>query len=412
MKHILVLSLVIIFFAFTFAYAQDIQQRKGFSIKLTEPKSQSFVFGKAKISAEVTIDDLKYLDRVEFYIGDKLIFVDREAPFQCYYNFGNVSKSHVIRAVAFHTEEVTVSDFVITQKLQVHYEEFVNRVILSATIIDKEDLFVKGLQKEDLTVYENGMPQKIIDFYTETRPITLALLIDTSGSMRDEMDEVHKAAGRFVDTLRTEDSALIIDFSEKVFLIQDISNDKSLLKESINSTTALGGTAIYDALHAAFRKLNKIEGRKAIILLSDGEDTESYIDYARVLNEAKASEVTIYSIGLGTSFTNAPNRSILKELAEETGGKAFFPSNASKLESVYESIADELRMQYYITYFSGISSWDGQWVKVSIEAKNKNYTVRTKKGFYAVKRSVLKEEGTEIRDEKEGKGEEEAPPEG
>ena len=393
MKKILITAIVLSILACSCAlYAQDIQQRRGFSIRITEPTSQTPLFGKVKISAEVKIDDPQYLDRVEFYVGEKVIFVDREKPFQCFHNFGSISKSWVIRAVAYHKEDVSVSDFIISKKLEVHYEEFVNRVILSATVVDKKGLFVRDLQKDDLTVYEGGTPQKIIDFYTETRPIMLALLVDTSGSMRDEMDEVHKAASSFIDTMRAEDTALVIDFSEKVFLLQDLTGDKALLKEAVNSTYGLGGTALYDALHAAYRKLNKIEGRKAIILLSDGEDTESFIDYKRVLEEAKASDVAIFSIGLGTSFTNAPDRGILKELAEETGGKAFFPSKAEKLGSVYEAIADELRTQYYLTYFSTIPTWDGRWVNVKIESKNKDLSVRTKKGFYAVKKAILKEE--------------------
>ncbi|MEW5807315.1 MAG: VWA domain-containing protein, partial [Acidobacteriota bacterium] len=371
--------------------AQDIQQRKGFSVKITEPAEGSYLFGKVRISADVQIDDPQYLDRVEFFAGDKLIFVDRDFPFQCYHNFGSISKSWVIRVVAYHREDVSVSDFLISRKLEVHYTEYVNRVILNATIVDKNGIFVKELQKEDLILYEDGVPQKILDFYNETRPILMALLIDTSGSMQDNMKEVQKAACMFIDTLRNEDQALVIDFDEKVFLLQGLTSKKDALKEAINSTTAIGGTAIYDALHAAYRKLNRIDGRKAIILLSDGEDTESLVDFKRIIEEAKVSDATIYSIGLGLTLGTA-GRSVLREFAEETGGKAFFTAKASELESIYESIADELRMQYYITYFSAIPAWEGQWVKLKAEAKNKDYAVRTKKGFFAVRKAILQEE--------------------
>lgn len=363
------------------SYAQDIQERKGFSITIKQPESGSFLFGKIKIRAEVQINDESYLDRVEFYVGNKLIFVDRELPFQTFYNFGNISRSWVIRAIAYHKEEVTVSDFVISKKLDVHYTEFVNRVILTATVVDKKGRRIRSLSSGDFNIYEEGKPQKVIDFYQEKRPIRMALMIDTSGSMREDLEEVHKAAVSFVKTLSELDQAFVIDFDEKVFLIQDFTSDKNLLEEAINSTTPIGGTALYDALHAAFRKLNKIEGRKAIILLSDGEDTESFVPYKEILQEARASEVTIYSIGLG-----AASRSVLKELAEETGGAAFFPSSASILGAVYEEIADELRTQYYLTYASQNENWDGRWIKIKVETKNKDYKVRTKKGFFAVKK--------------------------
>ncbi len=375
---LLVLMAIVIWYP---SYAQDIFERKGFSISIKQPKSGAFLFGKIKIRAEVRIDDLSFLDRVEFYVGEKLIFVDRESPFQTFYDFGTDSKSWVIRAIAYHKEEVSVSDFVITKKLDVHYTEFVNRVILTATVTDEKGRRIKDLTREDFIINEDGVSQQVIDFYLENRPIRLALLIDTSGSMQEEIKEVQKAAVSFVETLTDQDQALVVDFDERVFLIQDLTSDHKLLKEAINSTIPIGGTAIHDALHASLRILNKAEGRKAIILLSDGEDTESFVSYKEILKEVKASDATIYSIGLG-----AASRSVLKELSQETGGAYYFLSSASELGTAYGDIADELRAQYYLTYASANQIWDGRWIKVEVEAKNKDYKVRTKKGFFAVKR--------------------------
>jgi VWFA-related protein len=370
-----------IFFAADPLHGQDVFERKGFSINIKQPESGAFLFGKIKIKAEVQIDDESRLDRVEFYVGDKLIFVDRDMPFQTFYDFGTESKSWVIRAIAYHKEEISVSDFVITRQLDVHYTELVNRVILTTTVVDKKGRRIKDLTRDDFTIYEDGIPQELIDFYMEKRPIFMALLIDTSGSMKEDMKEVQKAAVNFVKTLTDKDQALVIDFDERVFLIQDFTHDQSRLEEAINSTISIGGTAIYDALHASFRILNKVDGRKAIILLSDGEDTESFVPYEEIIQEVKASDVTIYSIGLG-----AASKSVLKELAEETGGAEFFPSSASKLETVYGEIADELRTQYYITYATQNKDWDGRWIKINVEMNNKEYKVRTKKGFFAVKK--------------------------
>jgi Ca-activated chloride channel family protein len=156
-----------------------------------------------------------------------------------------------------------------------------------------------------------------------------------SGSMRDAMPEVHQAAAGFVETLRPQDKALVIDFDDRVFLIQDLTSDHPLLKEAVSSTEALGSTALYDALHAAFRKLRGIEGRKAIVLLSDGDDTSSQLAYDRILEEAKAQGVLLYGIGLGDV-----RKSVLKELSDVTGGRAFFVPKASGLADVYRKIAD------------------------------------------------------------------------
>ena len=172
-------------------------------------------------------------------------------------------------------------------------------MILWVSATDKKGNYLTDLRKEQFEVFEDGNTQPILEFFREDRPITLAILLDSSGSMLDKLREVHKAAAAFVDTLRPEDQALIIDFDDKVFLIQDLTSNHELLKDALTSTEAIGGTAIYDVLHAAYRKIGSLPGRKAIVLLSDGEDTASQYGFKRVLEEAKSNNTLIYSIGLG-----------------------------------------------------------------------------------------------------------------
>jgi Ca-activated chloride channel family protein len=189
--------------------------------------------------------------------------------------------------VLYHVEGFSVSDVVVTRKITIEAYEEVNRVILWVTVTDKSDAPVADLTKENFTVTEDGRPQTIREFQLEDRPITMAIVLDSSGSMRDSMPDVHQAAAGFVETLRPQDKALVIDFDDRVFLIQDLTSDQPLLKEAVTSTEALGSTALYDALHAAFRKLRGIEGRKAIVLLSDGDDTSSQLAYDRILEKRK-----------------------------------------------------------------------------------------------------------------------------
>ena len=362
-------------------HAQDSEQRRGFSISITTPVMQEIVFGRAEIAADVHIkDDLSAIDRVEFYAGDDLIFVDREPPWECVFNFGQEPKSWILRAVAHHIEGPTVSDAIITRKANISGIEEVNRVILWATVTDKDDNLITGLSKEDFRVMEDGIEQQIIDFYPEDRPITLGILLDSSGSMREEMGDVHSAAGSFVETLRPEDSALVIDFDDRVFLIQDLTSDHDSLLEAITSTSAMGSTALYDALHAAYRKIGEIKGRKAFVLLSDGDDTSSQFGYDRVLEEAKANNIIIYGIGIGGG-----DKRVLKDFPETTGGRAFFVKKASELAGVYERIALELRRQYYITYSTTNETWDGRWMKVDVDVTVPKLKVRARRGYFAVK---------------------------
>jgi len=369
--------------------APQVRARKGFSIRITNPAANDFRFGRAEIDAEVAAADPALVEKIEFYVDDRLVFIDTEAPYKCFYDFGTEPRSWVIRATAYHREGVTVSDTVILKRVVLNYAVQVNRVIVYATAYSREGErhYALDLKKDDLVLEEDGVRQKIIDFYIEKRPVALAVILDSSGSMQPAMDKVHTAASRFVDTLGVEDKALVIDFDEKVYLLQDLTNDKNLLRKAITSTSALGGTALYDALYASFRRLRAIDGRKAIILLTDGDDTASKFSFKRVLDEAKISDFIIFPIGMGTTLLDVDLRHVLKTLAEETGGRAYFPSKVEELEDVYKEIADELKSQYYITYEPTNSLWDGRWRKIKLEgAPGRSLDVRTRSGYYAVRK--------------------------
>lgn len=369
----------------TAAWAQDSPPRKGFSVQITSPKNNQVAFGKITIAATVKIDDPAAVDRVEFLVGEKLVFVDREPPYEYVFDFGEEPKSWIVRAVAYHREGISVSDSVVTRKVVLSFVEDVRRVVLWATFTDRDDNLVTNVGKADIRVSEEGKPQEILDFIEENRAITLAILLDCSGSMREQMKEVHAAAGSFVDTLRDQDRALLIAFDEKVFLLEDLTGDRESLKKSIVSTEAIGSTAVYDAMHAAYRKLRGIGGRKAIVLLSDGDDTSSNLSYDRILEEAKLENIIVYAIGLGGGMFGSERKSILKDLSGATGGRAFFVDKASELADVYARIADELRKQFFITYSTTNTVWDGRFIPVKVEVLGKSFNVRARKGYFAVK---------------------------
>ncbi len=366
--------------------AQSPSSRPGFSIEITEPANQSVVVGKTRIVAKVKIAQPELVARVEFLVGDEVIFVDHEPPYEAIYDFGEASRSWVVRAVAYHRESVSVSDAVITRRPVFTFVEHVNRVVLWVSASDKQGNFITDLQREEFKVYEDGVEQQILDFYREDRPITMGILIDSSGSMNEKLKEVHKAANSFVDTLRPEDRAMLIDFDDKVFLVEDLTSDHDVLKRAITSTEAIGGTAIYDVLHATYRKLGKMDGRKAIVLLSDGEDTASQFSFNRVLEEAKSNSALIYAIGLGGSG-QGPRKNVLREFSDFTGGRAFFVKKAAELGKVYERIAEELRAQFFIAYSTTNQEWDGHWIKIKLKSTRPDVELRARRGYFAVRKS-------------------------
>jgi Ca-activated chloride channel family protein len=381
--RVVLLWLFIAAIAVVAVFAQDVQRRRGFSITITQPAMQEVVFGKTKIAAAVEIDDPSLVDRVEFVVADEVAFVDREPPYEFFFDFGEAQRSWVVRAIAWHKEGVSVSDVTITRKLAFSNIEEVNRVILWISATDKQGNFITDLEESEFKIFENDKEQRIIDFYAETRSITMAILIDTSGSMQDKIREVHNAAGAFVDTIRDIDNALVIDFDDNVFLIQDLTNDHEALKEAITSTEPLGATSLFDALHAAYRKIGQIDGRKAVILLSDGEDTSSQFGFKRVINEAKTNNTIVYTIGVGGGSID---KNVLEEFAQNTGGKAFFVKKADDLAEVYQRIADELGKQYYLTYSTDNDNWDGHWIKIRVESERPGVKVRARRGYFAVRK--------------------------
>ena len=365
--------------------AQTPSSRPGFSIEIKEPENQSVVVGKTKIVAEVKIGQPELVDRVEFLVGDDVIFVDHEPPYEAFHDFGEESKSWVVRAVAYHRENVTVSDAVITRRPVFTFVEQVNRVVLWVSARDKQGNFITDLKRDEFKVYEDGAEQQILNFYREDRPITMGILLDSSGSMHEKLKQVHQAASSFVDTLRPEDRAMLIDFDDKVFLVEDLTSDHDTLKRAIMSTEAIGGTAIYDVLHATYRKIGTFDGRKAIVLLSDGEDTASQFSFKRVFEEAKSNSALIFAIGLGGGGSG-PRKSVLKEFSEFTGGRAFFVKKADELAEVYARIAEELRAQFFIAYSTTNDQWDGRWIKIKVESPRSDLKLRARRGYFAVRK--------------------------
>jgi len=355
------------------------------AVRITEPVDADFVFGKARIGVEVDAsEDMRDL-RVEFNVGGKLVYIDREPPYELFFDFGEQPRSWVIEVAAIAPGGAEARHTIVTRKLNIDYFEEVDRVIVTASVVDKDHKFIEGLTKADFQLYEDDVLQDIAEFGAETRPITLAVLIDSSGSMREELSLTKDAAKRFVDTLRPEDRALIVDFDENVYLLHGLTSDHALLHAAIDGTDAEGGTALYDAIYAAYRRLRGIDGRRAMALLSDGADTNSQFSYKKVLELTRTNDVTVYSIGLGATVLDVGIRGSLKQLADETGGRSYFPSTANELTETYEQIAQDLRSQYFMSYAPKNSKSDGTWRQIRLETTSKSAKIKTRKGYYAVK---------------------------
>jgi len=270
----------------------------------------------------------------------------------------------------------------------------VTRVNMLFTVTDKKGRFITNLGKEDFQVIENKKTQSIQEFTAETDlPLRLGILIDTSNSIRDRFRFEQEAAIQFINSVvrPRQDKAMVISFDTSAELVSDLIDDSERLARSVRDLRPGGGTALYDAIFFGCRdKLQQDQPRhkfrRAIIIMSDGEDNQSRYSRDQALEMAQKADVVIYSISTNISRNDTDGDKILRYFSSETGGQAFFPFKVEDLEQSFENIANELRHQYNIFYRPEPLKTDGLYHTVNVSVKGrKDLVVRTRKGYYAPK---------------------------
>ncbi|HEX9764905.1 MAG TPA: VWA domain-containing protein, partial [Candidatus Acidoferrales bacterium] len=283
-------------------------------------------------------------------------------------------------------------------------------VSIYCTVKSGKGGLVTDLGQEDFEVFEDGKRQEVKYFARETdRPLTLALLFDTSGSQRDVLAEEKSAAAQFVrQVVRPSDLALFVTFDLDVDLLQDFTSDVERLEEAVHrARIGAGGpppgvqgpfpqkgpqgTRLYDAIYLASKdKLGPEVGRKAIILVSDGEDFGSRVKEKEAQEAAQRSDTIVYAVGfvdprLMWMYAGRDYRGdgVLKKLASETGGRAIFPRGPEDLKEAFDQIAAELRSQYYLGYTPTNSVRDGKFRKIEVKVKRDGLKVQARRGYYA-----------------------------
>lgn len=253
------------------------------------------------------------------------------------------------------------------------------------TIRDTNRQFV-DVSADELVVIEDGVEQKIDAFQEALSPVRLALLLDASGSMRRDVEQVREAARMFVSSLPKQDRLAVMLFADKAEFEHDITGIREWTNEAIDSYQAGGGTALYDALFTSLERLRREEGRRAVVLLTDGRDENnpgtapgSVRTYEDVLGTLRESEALIFAIGMGPNV----DREKLQELADKSGGEAYFPETVESLQAEYTRIVENLRRRYVITYTSTNSNHDGAWREVEIRTARPGLVIETRGGYFA-----------------------------
>jgi VWFA-related protein len=265
----------------------------------------------------------------------------------------------------------------------------VDLVVLQATVRDHEGHTIPELSRQDFEVFEDGRLQPIRLFRHEDTPVTVGLVIDHSGSMREKLADVTAAAQAFVHSSNSQDQMFVVNFNEAVSLGLPVgmrfSDSAEQLAGAIWGAPAVGTTALYDAIVDALRRLQEgASDKKVLIVISDGGDNASKASLDRVLKMAEQSSATIYTIGIFDADDPDRNPKVLHRLAQETGGEAFFPARLSEAMEICERIARDIRDQYTIGYSSMNAKRDGAYHKVRLTARAKapgKLSVRTRAGY-------------------------------
>ena len=270
----------------------------------------------------------------------------------------------------------------------------VDIVSLNVTVMDGTNRYVSDLDQADFAVFEDGVKQDITFFSRRQQPIALSMLLDSSASMEDKLPMLQTAAGNFVKRLKSSDLAQVIDFDSRVEIRQGFTGNQGDLIAAIDQMGAGGSTSLHNALYIALKELRKIRAvseeeirRQALVVFSDGEDTSSLVSFEEVLDVAKRSETSIYSIALRGVDTQTKGfkeaEYVMKTLAHETGGRSFFPSRLEDLSGVYQQISDEISSQYTIGYVSKNQRRDGGLRRLVVRVSRPNLTARTRQSYYA-----------------------------
>jgi Ca-activated chloride channel homolog len=268
----------------------------------------------------------------------------------------------------------------------------VDLVLVNATVTDPNNRFVTGLEKEHFQLFEDKVEQTISHFSSEDAPTSIGLLFDVSSSMGDKIARAKDAAVAFLKTSNPDDEFYLLTFADQPSLDEEFTSDVSQIQNRLVYKGAKGSTTLYDAVYLGLEKMKQAHNpKKAMLLITDGEDTRSRYSLVNVRHAVKESDVQIYAIGIVSSYYSdfaqgRSGRSVLEEMTEVTGGKAYFPNSVYELEDICTKIAVELKNQYVLGYSSSNPSRDGRWRKIKVKLNAPRglpaLSVRSKTGYY------------------------------
>ena len=358
-----------------------------FSVRLVEPQPGKSYQASLRAQAQVDVPEGEKLERVEIYLNETLLATLYQPPFVQPVLIPPDQKLTYVRAVAYLNDGNSSEDTVLvnipgdfTDQVDVQFVE------LFTSVVDGRGRPVDGLGREDFKVFEDGVEQEVRRFeLVRDVPIYAGVLLDTSASMGEGKGDKLEAAVRgaltfFENVITPKDRAAVVTFADEPNLVVRFTNQQEVLSGGLAGLTAEGDTALHDSLVYALYYFGGLKGKRAIIVLSDGQDYGSRYTFSEALDYARRSGVAIYSIGIDLKEFEV--RTKLQKLSDETGGKAFFVGTSGELTKVFEMVEQELRSQYLLAYQSSNSSREDKFRTVEIKVAKPGLDAKTVRGYY------------------------------
>ena len=367
------------------AAAQSAPSHGALSVRITSPQGRLASPGAIRIVAQAVAPPDARVANVAFFVGDQAIGVDTEGPvYAVEWTDSNPFDAVTIRVQASDAVGRVAEDCVTLPALDITDETSVASVLLDVAVLNEAGRYVTGLNQEHFSLHEDGVSQAI-DLVEPSRvPTVVTLLVDTSHSMSSRFDFVRRATRRLSTLLRRDDQLAVVPFSRELGPITGPTRDLEALTSAIEDLHTRGGTAIADALGALAERLTGAPGRQIVVLITDGYDEHS----RRTMDDAVAAvrrvNGTLYSIGIGgVAGMSFHGRDVLKRVAEQTGGKAFFPSRDSEIPMVQEHLYDDVVHRYLLTYTPKNQERDGKWRTIRLNTGVPEHIVKTRNGYFA-----------------------------
>jgi VWFA-related protein len=356
----------------------------GFSIRITSPLGRTGLVTRVRIVAQVSIPPGVTLSPVQFFVdGVPVGTVESGPPYAVDWTDENPLEKREIVVQATDSAGHTLRDTVLLPPFEVEERAEVKSILLETGIYDKAGKSVGEMPAAAFTVLEDGV-QQIIDLVTrETVPTDVVLLVDNSQSMSRRIDFVRRATERLTAGLRKNDRTIVVPFNEHIGTITGPTNDPATISQAISAMHAGGGTAVLDSLIEGARLLQNSEGRRALVLITDGFDENSKATTAEALEAVAKAQTTVYAVGIGgVAGIALRGEDLLRQIATATGGRVFFPPREQDVVAAAEAITADAQNRFLVTYTPRNQKKDGLWRSVTVELPD-DYRVRTRAGYFA-----------------------------